>query len=63
MVHFGEAEVFEGEVAEAVDGFVRGEAAGADVIEELAKGSRVHGMAEVRGQIAEMNPDQAPERL
>jgi len=63
MVDFGEAEVFEGEVAEAIDSIVGGEAAAADVIEEFAERLGVHGVAEVRGQSAKANPSPATGRL
>jgi hypothetical protein len=38
MVDFGKAEVFKGKMAQPLDGIVRGNAAGADLFEQLADG-------------------------
>jgi len=43
MVELGETQVLEGQVTEALHGFVGGKALLSDLIEELAKGFGVHG--------------------
>lgn len=42
MVELGKAEILEGQVAQALDGFVGGEALFLDLFEQLAKGLGVH---------------------
>jgi hypothetical protein len=49
MVDLGEAQVLEGEMAEALDGFVGRELFGADLFEEAGQGSGVHVMDIVSG--------------
>jgi len=44
VVELGEAEVFEGEMAQALDGLVGGQFALADLVEELSDGFGVHGV-------------------
>ena len=43
VVELGEAQVFEGEMAQALDGFVGGQLAFADLSEEIAERFGVHG--------------------
>jgi hypothetical protein len=42
MVELGEAEVFKGQVTQALDGVVGGKALFSNLLEELAKGFSVH---------------------
>ena len=43
MIHFGEAEIFEWQVTQAVNGVVWAKLAAAHLVEKLANGFRVHG--------------------
>ena len=43
MVDLGKTKILKGQVAQAFDGFVRGDALFSDLIEELAKGLGIHG--------------------
>jgi hypothetical protein len=44
VVNLGEAEILEGQVAQALDGLVGGEALFSNLLEQLAKGLGVHRM-------------------
>ena len=44
VVYFGEAQVFEGEMAQSSHGFVGGEFAGAHFLEEAGEGGGIHVM-------------------
>jgi hypothetical protein len=45
VVELGETEVLEGQVTEALDGVVGGDALFSNLLEEMAKGLGVHGYA------------------
>jgi len=45
VVELGETEVLEGQVTEALDGVVGGEALFSNLLEQMAKGLGVHGYA------------------
>ena len=45
MINFGKTEIFEGKMAQAVDGVVGGQLATTDLIEKFADGFSVHGRA------------------
>ena len=42
MIHLGEAQILKGQMAKAIDGVIRGEFPGSNLLEQLADGLGVH---------------------